>query len=860
MAPPNEPADPAPRAEALLERGHAIDRFVVIGLVGRGGMGEVYAAYDPELDRKVAIKVLHARGGSADGRARLLREAQAIAKLSHPNVVVVYDVGTLGDKVFIAMEFVEGRTLSGWMLAAQRSRRDVLQVFLAAGRGLAAAHAAGLVHRDFKPDNVMVANDGQVRVMDFGLARQAGEKDAPAAAAPTVGDDDALASAKEPGLPVDVDATMDLGPGAPPASATTVSGKYLSVKLTQTGAMVGTPAYMAPEQFGMLATDPRTDQFSFCVALYEMLYGERPFAGDGFLSLMTNVTTGAVRAPSAKARVPGWMRKVLLRGLRTEPERRYPSMAALLAALEADPTVRWRRIGVGAGVLACAAVAALGVHRATSTQRALCRGGDGRWARVWEANGARSPRKDAIHGAFAASGRTYAELAFTGVSHALDEYVRRWLGMYTEACEATHMRGEQSADVLDLRMSCLQERLESASALSEVLAHADGTVVQNAVSAAGALAPLDRCADVKTLRAVVRPPADAALRARVDALRLETARLVALKDAGRCDEAEKLAEGLLPRVREAGYLPLLADTLNAAADLSDLCTEPALGVSRWREAFSAALASGHDLAAFDAAFRLSAYIADRAGKLDEGRQWLAIAQALLARVGAPPLLRIWALVSEGMILIDEGNGKAAVEVEERVLREKEKLLGKEDPDLALSWNSYGNALHLVGRDVDAVEAFRRGTELIERHLGGDHPRLAELLEGEGDVLVALRRYGPARVSFQRAIDIWQRTGSDPFFISYGLNGLGLAALGEGRAGDAVAPLEEALRIRAGKHAGPAIQGETRFALARALWARRATQPRARALARDARADYAQAKSETTVAAIDAWLAAPTDRL
>src|SRR4051794_21477045 len=168
----SSPPSPAPTASLGLERGQTIDRFVVIGLVGRGGMGEVYAAYDPELDRKVAIKLLRARGDTSEGKTRLLREAQAIAKLQHPNVVVVYDVGTFKDSVFIAMEFVEGRTAGGWLLAAPRTRREIMDVYVAAGRGLAAAHAAGLVHRDFKPDNVMVTNDGQVRVMDFGLARQ----------------------------------------------------------------------------------------------------------------------------------------------------------------------------------------------------------------------------------------------------------------------------------------------------------------------------------------------------------------------------------------------------------------------------------------------------------------------------------------------------------------------------------------------------------------------------------------------------------------------------------------------------------------------------------------------------------------
>src|SRR5450432_3255863 len=313
---PSPESDARCPAAAILERGQAIDRFVVLGLVGRGGMGEVYAAYDPELDRKVAIKLLRARSEAADGKTRLLREAQAIAKLQHPNVVVVYDVGTYGDSVFIAMEFVEGRTVSGWLEAGRRTRREILDVSLAAGRGLAAAHAAGLVHRDFKPDNVMVTNDGQVRVMDFGLARQVAEAaaEARAAAASLAAAADARAAE---GVPRDQDHD-DADADAPRPSAASASNKYLSVKLTQSGAMLGTPAYMAPEQFAVAPTDARTDQFSYCVALYEALGGARPFAGETFLTLMTNVTTGAVTPPYRP--VPTWLRKVLLRGLATSPD------------------------------------------------------------------------------------------------------------------------------------------------------------------------------------------------------------------------------------------------------------------------------------------------------------------------------------------------------------------------------------------------------------------------------------------------------------------------------------------------------------------------------------------------------------
>src|SRR5262245_12139071 len=173
---------------AALARGSSIGRYIVLAMVGRGGMGEVYAAYDPEMDRKVAVKLLRVKPGNgvslAEGRQRTLREAQAIARLSHPNVVIAYDVGTFEDKVFIAMEYVEGNTVTYWLQVQERSWREILRVFMDAGRGLAAAHAKDLVHRDFKTDNVMISKNRHVRVMDFGLARQVPSTSAPASVVP----------------------------------------------------------------------------------------------------------------------------------------------------------------------------------------------------------------------------------------------------------------------------------------------------------------------------------------------------------------------------------------------------------------------------------------------------------------------------------------------------------------------------------------------------------------------------------------------------------------------------------------------------------------------------------------------------
>jgi predicted Ser/Thr protein kinase len=303
--PPPDELDAAP----ALRKGDIVGRFWIIERVGEGGMGVVYVAHDPDLDRRVAIKLLRHDESEAklaqDGRARLVREAQAIAQLSHPNVINVYEVGIWNDQIYIAMEYVDGVTLTRWLRQQHRLWPDVLEKFQAAGRALQSAHAAGLVHRDFKPDNVLVGSDGRVRVMDFGLAR-------------SVFDD-----------------------AAPPPER----GTPLGSSLTQSGAVLGTPRYMAPEQLRGKRADARSDQYSFCVALHEGLFGAHPYDGDG------NVQD-----------VPGWLRRVVRRGLAEDPIDRHSSMGALLSALERGARPRVRRevallvalLLVGAGLFAYA--------------------------------------------------------------------------------------------------------------------------------------------------------------------------------------------------------------------------------------------------------------------------------------------------------------------------------------------------------------------------------------------------------------------------------------------------------------------------------------------------------------------------
>ncbi|MFV8749609.1 WD40 repeat domain-containing serine/threonine protein kinase [Nannocystaceae bacterium ST9] len=319
-----------------------IGRFTIVRELGAGGMGVVYVAYDEQLDRRIAVKLLRGSDTDVEAKLRLQREAQAMARLSHPNVVTVHEVGTFHDQVFVAMEFIDGQDLRDWLAAERRDWRAIVAIFSRAGEGLAAAHDAGIVHRDFKPDNVLVGKDGRVRVADFGLAYA-------------------------------FDAVVAENSTASPTESTKVtldeeSSGRLDVSLTKTGAVMGTPAYMAPEQFEGARTDARSDQFSFCVALWEGLYGRRPFVGENLVALSYAVMAGKLEPPPAESGVPAWLHAVLVRGLSPKAELRWASMRALLDALADDPEIRRKRAVRIAGFASLGAVVLGGLIWLAGTQ------------------------------------------------------------------------------------------------------------------------------------------------------------------------------------------------------------------------------------------------------------------------------------------------------------------------------------------------------------------------------------------------------------------------------------------------------------------------------------------------------------
>jgi len=642
VAQASSPASNAPLADAdgVFERGTAIGRFIVLGLLGKGGMGEVYAAHDPELDRKVAIKVL--RGGaeseSPEGRTRLMREAQAIARVSHPNVVVVYDVGTLGRRVFIAMELVEGHTLRYWTHAGARSWPELLEVFTAAGRGLAAAHERELVHRDFKPDNVMIGTDGQVRVMDFGLVQVGGDRGQTEASGSSPSPGEGTPPAAPSGDEEDLLSTRQVGAAraAPPRPVTGA----LSVELTRTGVALGTPAYMSPEQFRNEPTDARTDQFSFCVALYEAIYGERPFTGGSVPELSASVCDGQPREAPEGTQVPGWIREVLLRGLRRHASGRWPSMNALLAELEKQPAVASRRRFVAAAA--------------------------GKLAGIWEAprgdTSQETPAKAEMREAFLSTGKVYAAKAWQSASQILDRYARRWSELYVEACEATHVRGEQSAEVLDLRMACLREGLEDLEALIRMFRRPTAQVVENAVSAANALGNLERCENIELLRAVVKPPADPATRQEVERLRSQLAEVRALCRVGRLNEGLAAAAPLERGARDLEYGPLLADVLIAISLLHEEQGAMEDAARRSEEALLTAMACRHEESAAEAAALLVGHASGYGElKIEAAEVWSRIAEALLRRIGGHDLLWGWLFTNRACIRAKQGRIIEALE-------------------------------------------------------------------------------------------------------------------------------------------------------------------------------------------------------
>ena len=682
-------AEPPPASDHTPMR---IGRYPLLRRLGSGGMGVVYAAYDEDLDRRLAIKVLHAHTWDGDGRRRerLLREAQAMARVAHPNVVTVHEVGADDDQPYVAMEFVSGPTLKEWLAERRRTWREIVPLFRQVAEGLAALHDAGLVHRDVKPANVIVGDDGRVRVLDLGLVGAGGES---------------MASGSSP---AHGDATHSSDHGSS-------SRNRLLGPLTMTGERLGTPAYMSREHFMGLELTPASDVFSLCVALYEALHGVHPFKADSFYELQANVIAGRITPPPNPNTVPTWLHTLVVRGLAPDPDQRPASMHELATALADDPGRRRRRWLGTAGVAALTAVAAVFVTRAqTPTTPPTCTGAEQAIATVWNENAAA-----AIDAAMQASERSYAPALGDRMVLALDDYAQAWAEAHERVC-LEHSRGEHSDALLDARMTCLAHARQALTETVAVLADADADVIDHAGELIARLPRLDGCDDLAALARDEPPPLDPVRAAAGVELEALLVRAETLATAGQRDEATTLARSVAASA-DAHELP----ALQTEALLTEARAAMVLQVDRHStlalldRALAVALERGFDPLAAEAMIR-RIYLRGltERGNADAIAD-LPIAAALLARAGDDPELRALLLNNAGSVRLAAGQREAARVEFERALELKERLYGAEHLEVAIGLANLGM---LTSDEPQRQAIHARTIQIFERLLGPEHPR------------------------------------------------------------------------------------------------------------------------------------------
>jgi tetratricopeptide (TPR) repeat protein len=668
--------------------GTTIGKYEVRRVVGAGGAGVVLAAYDAELGRSVAIKFLMRE--SEDARARLMREAQAMAKLSHPNVITVYEVLRVDERVAIVMELVEGRTLGEWQ-TEPRTWREIVGVYVQAARGLAAAHRAGLVHRDFKPANALIDDDGVVRVTDFGLVRAA----------------DGV-----------VDAAIDDEAGS---------------ELTQTGMVLGTPAYMAPEQHAGGVVDARTDQWALACSLYGALYGQRPFAGDKPSEIRASVLVDVPRE-EPDTHVPKSIRAAIRRALSKDPADRFATMDDLVVAI--TPRRRaWiaAAIAAGAGALAAGGIAfaAAGGHTET------CRGLDEPMRRAW--NPARAMM---LRERFAAASIPNGDRAVA----ALDRYEESWIDARVHACDA-NQRGEESPDLLDRKMSCLDQRLAEVDALAGALTNADRKAADSARTAIANLHPIIDCDDPRDL---VPQPTDPAIRAEIARGEEVLARAWAMGELYKFVEAKPVAQEAVRIAEHANWAPLVARAqLQLGRSLSDE-HDGAGAVAAFDRAATAG-AKARDDKTFAEALGAKVFdVAVTLGKPDDALAMRPYVELALERAGNAPRVRAQCLQSIAHALFAKHRWDDALVAETEAYNIVRALLPRENAAVR-------SAISTLGIIETRRENLERAQKLLEEELainveihGERHQSVAAAYHNLGVLLIHRRNPVAALASFEHA--------------------------------------------------------------------------------------------------------------
>jgi eukaryotic-like serine/threonine-protein kinase len=684
--------------------------------IGSGGMGVVYRAHDERLDREVALKLPSARLGS-ETYVRLLREAKAMARLNHPNVITVHDVGEWNDRVFIAMEYLAGGTLQDWLSQTKPALREVVERFVEAGRGLAAAHASGLTHRDFKPANVLIGADGQVRVGDFGLAldNHDGEKSRSSS-------------------------VQDV--------ARWPSGES-DQRITRTGTLLGTVGYIAPEVYAGEGADARSDQFAFCVSLWEAIVGRRLFRGSE-AQVRVAVRAGVHSDDGPGPRLPRWLRSILLRGLSVSPADRWPDMDALVRALERG-LGRRRRFAAWSGAAAVLAGVSIGTWpRAAADQ--VCDGARARVQELWPAD-----RRQRAHDRIAAADVVVAGEAADRFVGAMDAFVEIWAAEHERACKDTRVFGHQSEHLLDLRMTCLEGQWARANALARLVENAE--VPPAVLMESTDLLPLPRaCADSEALVAEVEGltaeqlAAHRRITVEIEELPLYLLRARAYEDA---DPWLQRLEQLASEAEEAGTLCCAARAdyyrgllLNGLGQIDE-----ALAV--WRRCMRHATAAGTAREFAACAVSIVELFSNNAVGREYAEATLALAEGALVRIPNKND-RAGQQSALGWVAVELGQIEQGVEHARQALELLQSDPGTPARHIARAKTNYGVALLEADRPADArpllletlqdtIEAFGEDSLQAAQH----STRLAFLELRSGRREDALRHALRSRLALER---------------------------------------------------------------------------------------------------------------
>jgi eukaryotic-like serine/threonine-protein kinase len=716
-----------------------IGRFVVLRRLGSGGMGVVYAARDDELERDIAVKLLQPTHDDEGSRQRLLQEARAMAKLSHPNVVAVHEVGEHEGQVFVAMELVRGETLRAWAQAQPRSWRQVLAVMLQVARGLAAAHEAGIVHRDVKPENALVAQTRsgvRVSLVDFlpHSAGAAGSADSAEAPRLRLGDD---------------------------------------LVVTKTGALIGTPAYMAPELWEGRAADARSDQFAFCVTLWEALYRERPQVGETGARSDSNAAPITLddRGPSQRGTtVPGWLRRVVERGLSESPEQRWPSMDALLGALERGQTQARLRRGLGVAALLGLGVATFVGVQELERRRAIatCERAGESIAEVWNED-AREKLREALIG----TGVNHAEVTAQKVMPWLDDHAQAWKTARTDACLDTNVHGTWDEELHERAKWCLDERRMELDALVEELSRGMPEGVEKAVQAAAGLERIEPCRERDLLLRTPTPPPEE--REEVRTVRAELSRAAALQRTGAYEAGLQVARDALERAEALGWPPLTAAARLWVGRLLEKTGAFAEAEEALENAYFDAAQAGAVEVATDAAEMLAYVVGDLLARHAEGLRWVRLAEVGLASLPDVAGMREASRLAQlAGIRWEMGMYAEAKELGEQALAIREKALGPDHPDVARSLNNLAGSHWSMGAFEEARALYERALAIHERALGPDHPLVAGTLNNLAGVHSATGSYQGAKELLERALAIRERAlGPEHLEVAASLSNLAL---------------------------------------------------------------------------------------